>query len=211
MLKLAGARNARWPQADRRSQRSARLIRIFANLVGAVGAAYFAKATLEFYARTHRFIGAALLVQQIWVVVAYLVRRPARAVTTRAGDWLLAFGGTFAGVLLRPVGAHPDWGVTIGLWVQLFGLAICVASFVTLGRSFGFAAADRGLVTRGPYAIVRHPIYGSYLLLQVGYVLQSTSWSNVLVVVFVTSCNAGRALVEDRMLAGSAQYDAYRS
>src|SRR3954466_5375572 len=142
MLKLAGARNARWPRTDRRSQRSARLIRIFANLVGAVGAAYFAKATLDFYVRTHRFIGVALLVQQIWVVVAYLVRRPARAVSTRPADWLLAFGGTFGGVLLRPVGAHPHWGVSVGLWVQLFGLSICVVSFLSLGRSFGFAAAD---------------------------------------------------------------------
>jgi protein-S-isoprenylcysteine O-methyltransferase Ste14 len=193
-----------------RSPRSTRLIRLFANLVGAVGAAYFAKATLDFYVRTHRFIGAALLVQQIWVVVAYLVRRPARAVTTRASDWLLAFGGTFAGVLLRPVGAHPDWGVTIGLWVQLFGLAICVASFLTLGRSFGFAAADRGLVTRGPYAIVRHPIYASYLFVLSGYLLQSISVWNALVIVLVTGCNVGRALAEDRLLATSERYEAYR-
>ena len=193
-----------------RSPRSTRLIRVFANLVGAVGAAYFAKATLDFYVRTHRFIGVALLVQQIWVVVAYLVRRPARAVTTRASDWLLAFGGTFAGVLLRPVGAHPDWGVTIGLWVQLFGLAICVASFLTLGRSFGFAAADRGLVTRGPYAIVRHPIYASYLFVLSGYLLQSISLWNALVIVLVTGCNVGRALAEDRLLATSERYEAYR-
>jgi len=211
MLKVAGGRTrARWLEPDRFSARTGRLIRIFANLVGAVGAAYFAKATLDFYVRTHRFIGAALLVQQIWVVVAYLVRRPARAVTTRAGDWLLAFGGTFAGVLLRPVGAHPDWGVTIGLWVQLFGLAICVASFLTLGRSFGFAAADRGLVTRGPYAIVRHPIYASYLFVLSGYLLQSISLWNALVIALVTGCNVGRALAEDRLLATSARYEAYR-
>lgn len=45
---------------------------------------------------------------------------------------------------------------------------------------FGFVAADRGLKTRGPYAVVRHPMYASYLLLQSGYVLRSlspwTSW-----------------------------------
>jgi protein-S-isoprenylcysteine O-methyltransferase Ste14 len=210
-LKLAGGRTpARWLEPGRFSARSGRLIRIFANLVGAVGAAYFAKATLDFYVRTHRFIGVALLVQQMWVVVAYLVRRPARAVTTRPGDWLLAFGGTFGGVLLRPTGAHPDWGVTIGLWVQLFGLAICVASFLALGRSFGFAAADRGLVTRGPYAVVRHPIYASYLFVLSGYLLQSISVWNALVLVLVISCNVGRALAEDRLLATSERYEAYR-
>jgi protein-S-isoprenylcysteine O-methyltransferase Ste14 len=182
-----------------------------ANLVGAVGAAYFAKATLQFYVRTHRLIGAAFLVQQTWVVVAYLIRRPARAVSKRLGDWLLAFGGTFGGVLLRPVGAHPQWGVDIGLGFQLLGISICFVAFLTLGRSFGFAAADRGLVTRGPYAVLRHPIYASYLLLLSGYLLQSISVWNALVVLFVISCNVGRAVVEDRLLATSEQYEAYRS
>ena len=193
------------------SERSARLVRVSANLVGAVGAAYFARASLQFYMRTHRLIGAAFLGEQMWVVIAYLIRRPARAVSRRLGDWLLAFGGTFGGVLFRPVGAHPQWGVNIGLGIQLLGLSICVASFLTLGRSFGFAAADRGLVSRGPYAVVRHPIYGSYLLLQSGYLLQSISVWNALVMLFVTSCNVGRALVEDRMLARREDYEAYRS
>ena len=86
-----------------------------------------------------------------------------------------------------------SWVVT-GLGFQLVGLAICVASFFALGRSFGFAPADRGLRRRGPYSVVRHPIYASYFLLQLGYVLQSISVRNVLVMVFVCSCNVGRVL-----------------
>lgn len=188
----------------------ARLLRISANLIGAAGAAYFAEVSLEYYVRTHRLIGAAFLFQQTWVVVAYLIRRPARAVSRRPVDWMLAFGGTFGGVLFRPVGPHPHWGVVSGLVVQLVGLSICVVAFLSLGRSFGFAAADRGLVKRGPYAVVRHPIYASYLLLQVGYVLQSPAVWNVLVMLLVTACNVGRAVVEERLLATSAQYEAYR-
>jgi protein-S-isoprenylcysteine O-methyltransferase Ste14 len=147
----------------------------------------------------------------MWVVAAYLIRRPARTVSRRLGDWLLAFGGTFGGVLFRPVGAHSGWGTDAGLVIQLTGLAICVASFLALGRSFGFAAADRGLVRRGPYTVVRHPIYASYLLLQLGYVLQSLSAWNVLVMAMVTSCNVGRARAEDRLLATNNQYGAYRN
>ncbi len=201
----------RWFDPERLSARGARLIRGSANLVGAVGAAYFARASWQFYLQTHRLIGAAFLGEQMWIVVAYLIRRPARAVSRRPGDWLLAFGGTFGGVLFRPVGAHPHWGVTAGLAVQILGLTICVASFLTLGRSFGFAAADRGLVRRGPYAVVRHPIYASYLLLQAGYLLQSISVWNALVMLFVTSCNVGRALVEERLLVTSEHYETYSS
>ena len=188
-----------------------RVIRIAANLLGAAGAAFFARATLQSYLLTHRLIGGAFFVEQMWVVAAYLIRRPARAVSRRMRDWLLAFGGTFGGVLFRPDGAHFQWGLTAGLAVQLCGLAICVASFLTLGRSFGFVAADRGLVKRGPYAIVRHPIYTSYLILQAGYLLQSISLRNALVMVFASGCNVGRAMAEDRMLATNDQYDAYRS
>jgi protein-S-isoprenylcysteine O-methyltransferase Ste14 len=151
------------------------------------------------------------LVEQSWVVVAYLIRRPARTVTRRWGDWLLAFGGTFGGVLFRPVGAHVNWGIDTGLGLQVVGLGICVVSFLALGRSFGFAAADRGLVRRGPYAVVRHPIYASYLLLQSGYLLQSLAVWNVLVMVFVTSCNIGRIRAEDRLLATNEEYASYRS
>jgi protein-S-isoprenylcysteine O-methyltransferase Ste14 len=201
----------RWLDPEHFSARQAGVVRLSANLVGAGGAAYFAQASLQFYLQTHRLIGAAFLAEQMWIVVAYLIRRPARAVSRRPGDWLLAFGGTFGGVLSRPVGAHPQWGVELGLGVQLLGLALAVVSFLALGRSFGFAAADRGLVRRGPYAIVRHPIYASYLLLQSGYLLQSISIWNALVMLFVTGCNIGRALVEDRLLAANEQYEAYQA
>ena len=196
---------------DTLSPRSARVVRISLNVVGAIGAAYFAKATLQFYLHTHRLIGGAFFAEQMWVVAAYLIRRPARLVSGRLGDWILAFGGTFGGVLFRPIGAHPRLGLDLGLGVQIVGLTICVVSFLALGRSFGFAAADRGLVKRGPYAIVRHPIYASYVLLQLGYVLQSLSVWNALVMLFVTSCNFGRAHAEDRLLATNACYSEYRS
>ena len=194
-----------------RSPRAVLVVRITANAIAAFGAALFAWAGLEYYLRTHSLIGGAFFAEEMWIVVAYLVRRPARVVSQRPLDWLLAFGGTFGGVLLRPSGAHPHWGVVAGFDVQMIGLVICVASFVALGRSFGFAAADRGLVRRGPYAVVRHPIYASYFFLQIGYLLQSLSVRNALVVAFICSCNIGRAVVEERFLVANSRYDDYRS
>src|SRR6516165_7627974 len=155
--------------------RSQQFVRISLNVVGAAGAAYFAYVTLSAFLHTHRPIGLLFFAQQAVVVVVYLVRRPASAVTLRFGDWLLAFGGTFSPVLLRPDGAHPQWGLSVGLALQLVGVLLALWSLTTLGRSFGFAAADRGLVSRGPYAVVRHPVYASYVLLLAGYLVQSFS------------------------------------
>lgn len=202
--------SVRWLAAESLSPRKARLLRVVANLIGATGAGFFAWATLDHYFQTHSWVGAAFFAEQMWVVIAYLIRRPARFASRRLDDWALAFGGTFAGVLFRPDGAHTHWGVQAGLVVQLVGLAFCVLSFLTLGRSFGFVAADRGLVRSGPYGVVRHPIYASYVLLQAGYVLQSLSVANVLVMLVASGCNVGRAKAEDRVLATNDAYAAYR-
>jgi protein-S-isoprenylcysteine O-methyltransferase Ste14 len=188
-----------------------RLLRVCANLVGAVSAAFFSYSFLHFYLQSHRLIGVVFFGQQTLVAVAYLIRRPARSVSRRPDDWLLAFGGTFAGVVFRPEGAHTAWGLQTGLVLQLVGAAIAVASLLTLGRSFGFAAADRGVVIRGPYRVVRHPMYAAYLLLQSGYLLQSLSVHNAIVLLFGTACNAGRALAEERLLGGNKEYIAYRT
>ena len=193
-----------------RSWRSTRPSRLLANIIGATGAGLFAWSGYRHFITTHSLIGAGFWCAQLWVVAAYLVRRPARRVSTRARDWALAAGGTFAGVLYRPIGVHLHWGVVVGTVLQVVGLALWATSFAALGRSFGFAAADRGLQQRGPYAVVRHPLYTSYFLLQLGYVVQSLSWRNVSVMILVCVCDGARALVEERVLEHDIAYSRYR-
>ena len=205
---LARSRPVSTSQTPRRKT-STHATRTLANLIGAGGAALFAWEGYQHYHRTHSLIGAVFFAEQLWVVVAYLVRRPARTLSTHPVDWLLALGGTCGGLLLRPTGGHPHWGVVAGLDVQLLGLVLCLASFAALGRSFGFAAANRGIKRRGPYALVRHPLYASYFLLLGGYLLQSISWANLLVMLFVCGCNVGRIRGEERVLGQSVDYEHY--
>lgn len=193
-----------------RTHRGQRLLSVCANLVGAGSAAVFSYSFLHFYLQTHRLIGIIFFAQQMLVVLAYLIRRPARLVTRRLDDWLLAFAGTFIGVLFRPAGDHPAWGIWTGTVLQLVGVAVAATCILTLGRSFGFAAADRGVVTRGPYTVVRHPMYAAYLLLESGYLLQSLSVRNATILVIGTLCNGGRALAEERLLANNSEYLPYR-
>jgi protein-S-isoprenylcysteine O-methyltransferase Ste14 len=194
----------------RRTPSSDRAIRVVVNVAGAACAAFFARASIEYFVQTHRLIGALFCVEQLWFVAAFLIRRPARAVSPNLTSWLLAAGGTFGGLLLRPAGIHATWAVRAGFILQLAGLVLVIASLVALGRSFGFVAADRGVVTRGPYAVVRHPVYVSYVLIQVGYVVQAVSWRNVAVLFCVTACNIGRIFAEEKVLSGSAAFRRYR-
>ena len=81
-------------------------------------------------------------------------------------------------VLLSPAGTlafAPEWA---GAALQLGGMIWQFASKVTLGRSFGLLPAQRGLVMRGPYRIVRHPIYLGYLIGHCGFLLVNASPRN---------------------------------
>jgi protein-S-isoprenylcysteine O-methyltransferase Ste14 len=207
------------PPAQRRDQResaapdpslAAAATRLAVNLAGAVGAAFFAIASFQFYLRTHSLIGAGFCLEQAWFVVAFLIRRPARAVTTRTTDWFLAVGGSLGGPGFRPPGLEVGWGFWSGLALQTAGLCIGLTALIALGRSFGVAPANRGLISYGAYRVVRHPVYCSYLLVECGYLLQSLSWRNAVVFAFTAGCNIGRALAEERLLSGTADYRAYR-
>ena len=65
-------------------------------------------------------------------------------------------------------------------------------------------------MTRGPYGRSGHPVYAGYLVIQVGYAVQAVSWRNAAVVIFVTACNIGRIMAEERVLSGSPTYRSYQ-
>jgi protein-S-isoprenylcysteine O-methyltransferase Ste14 len=66
---------------------------------------------------------------------------------------------------------------TAGLVLVIVAAAWSLVSLLTIRRLFGVRPALRGLVTRGPYKLVRHPIYLSYVIADIGYNLQE--WSSV--------------------------------
>ena len=83
-------------------------------------------------------------------------------------------------VLRRDAALAPEsWAealAVLGALVALAGAALAVAGKLTLGRWFtGTFAVKPGheLITRGPYAIVRHPMYTGVLAMVIGCAL---SW-----------------------------------
>jgi protein-S-isoprenylcysteine O-methyltransferase Ste14 len=180
------------------------------NLAGAAFAVYLLLPNVEFFARTGRPIGLVFAFQQAWVAAAFLTRRTPLSVSRRPLDWIAAYAGWFSVFLVRPGGAHPAWGVAAGLSVQVLGLLLWGWAFSKFARSYGIVAADRGLVTSGPYALVRHPLYSAYLVGGIGYLLQTPSVWNVLVYVFALGWQTVRIDAEERHLAGAA-YSAYRA
>ncbi len=161
----------------------------------------FAVAHYQHWRTTGEATGLGLVLQEALTALLFLVRRTPRRTSTAPTDWLLATGGSFAILLARPA-SHALWGLdAVAIVLQWAGLVGCLLALGVLGRSFGVVAADRGLRTRGPYTIVRHPVYASYLITEVGYVLQNPSVWNLGLVLIVTACQVGRIRAEERVLA----------
>jgi protein-S-isoprenylcysteine O-methyltransferase Ste14 len=180
------------------------------NVVGAAFAWYLLLPNLRFFVQTGRLIGLVFVVQQVWVAVAFLSRRAPRTVSRRPLDWIAAYAGWFTSFLVRPGGYHLGWAVAFGFWVQVAGLVLWAWAFSRLARSYGVVPADRGLVTRGPYALVRHPLYSAYMVGGVGYLMQSFSARNALVDLIAVTWQLVRIHAEERHLDGP-EYAAYRA
>lgn len=105
------------------------------------------------------------------------------------------------------VGA-PAWPAG-GFVLVVLAAVLSFASLLSLGRSFGIRPALRGLVTTGPYGFVRHPMYLSYVIGDIGYNLQEWNAGSVLLVLVGWSSLVYRIRAEDRVLSQDAAWSAY--
>jgi len=97
----------------------------------------------------------------------------------------------------------------------LAGLGFFICAIIALGQNFAAIAqvkSDGNLVTRGPYAIVRNPIYLGYFLILLATPLAFGHAQTLLIAVPLYLIGAvPRILLEERVLRAhfGADYDAY--
>ena len=79
-----------------------------------------------------------------------------------------------------------------------------------MGRSFGILPGNRGIVSKGPFARVRHPIYAGWFVLTVGYLASYPSWMNCLIAMATLPFMMWRIQLEEDLLSADADYRKYR-
>jgi protein-S-isoprenylcysteine O-methyltransferase Ste14 len=139
------------------------------------------------------FVGEGL------VVLMLLLRRSTEQISVDARDWLFAFIGTFASMLIFP-GKRIDALGPLVVILLLGGMAISVSAKVALNRSFGVVAANRGVKTRGAYRYVRHPMYLGYFMSQAAMLIMNFSSWNVVVLSVWAVFQFLRINAEERVL-----------
>ena len=96
-----------------------------------------------------------------------------------------------------------------GLALVTLAAALSLVSLLTIGRFFGIRPALRGLVTKGPYKFVRHPIYLSYVVADIGYNVQEWNSVTLLLVLIGWASLIYRVRAEERVLSQHAGWPAY--
>jgi protein-S-isoprenylcysteine O-methyltransferase Ste14 len=148
------------------------------------------------------------------LVALYVARLPPRDGDRRPTIALAAFGGSFLSICIPFLPAAPrrDWLLLPADLVSLAGIAWTIWSLLWLGRSFAILPQARRLVTSGPYALSRNPLYLGEIVGGWTVFLPTLSWPGALVLLANLGLQLVRVLAEERVLARSfgEDYAEYR-
>lgn len=111
--------------------------------------------------------------------------------------------------LMRPGGAAGGALSTVGLVFELIGVGLSQVARLYMGRSFGVLPANRGIVSKGPFRWVRHPIYSGWLGLSIGYAMCHPSARNIGLIAVTLPFMVWRIDQEEAHLSADPEYRRY--
>jgi len=142
--------------------------------------------------------GCWILFAVIWLLAAFATKKSvyqeSRAQRLRytipilLGGFLLAKGHRLSDLLNHRVIPHVEALAWTGAVLCIAGLAFCIWARFTLGRNWSGVVTLKGgheLITSGPYALVRHPIYTGLLTMFVATVIVLGHVAGIIAMPFV--------------------------
>ncbi len=151
-----------------------------------------------------------LLVRNSLLTFFFLSRKLSKETSSEFLPWAAAVGGTLIGYVFTTTTGGSPLLIQIGSWVMVAGVLLAVIAVSSLGRSFGIVPSNRGIRTGGMYRLVRHPAYGTYFIIDLGFVMVHPSLRNLLVFAAFILLSYYRSVYEEQLLMGDPEYQAYR-
>lgn len=147
-----------------------------------------------------------LIMGEMLTVGLLLIRRPG----PMAGHpWTIfvAFVGTFVPLFVRAPDVPPF--IEAGAVLMWVGFALSLGAKLSLNRSFGMIAANRGVRGGGVYAFIRHPMYMGYAITHVGFILVYPSLTNAILYAVTWTFQLLRIREEEQWLLQDPAYGDY--
>jgi protein-S-isoprenylcysteine O-methyltransferase Ste14 len=161
---------------------------------------------------TFEFVDWIYISQHLLVLVMAFAR-PAPAAYDHSAPSSIAVIVSYAYpyLLVLWFGWYPgtELWLTVGNVLVIISACASLVSLLSLGRSFGIRPALRHLQTRGAYRIVRHPMYLSYLISDIGYTMQEWNVGAILIVLAGWISLLYRIHAEERVLSRDTGWPAY--
>jgi protein-S-isoprenylcysteine O-methyltransferase Ste14 len=110
---------------------------------------------------------------------------------------------------MRPTDLSSGALVTTGFIFELFGVVLTQVARIYMGRSFGVLPANRGIVSKGPFRWIRHPVYLGWLVLSLGYAMSYWSGRNLMLIVVALPFMVWRIDQEEAHLSADPEYRSY--
>ncbi len=148
------------------------------------------------------------------LIILVIMRSPASAGTQGLLPRIVAFLGAFLGIALLRLPFQPIHVVfqLCSLTLMIVGISFALYSLMWLGRSFSVMPEARKLVTSGPYAIVRHPLYFGEEIAIIGLALQYFSLTALAIVLFQIGFQFYRMHFEEQVMRNTfPEYTEYEA
>ncbi|MGH2839645.1 MAG: methyltransferase family protein [Solirubrobacteraceae bacterium] len=157
--------------------------------------------------------GLKTLVLAAFAVFIYR-RRPSRRPSRSPRAFIACTAAILSPAFLSSPGADAAISaVVVGETLVVLAVCFTLASVLCLGTCFGVLPEVRGLVMRGPYRFVRHPVYVGEIAAFAGFVVASQQLLNVVPLIVFCVAQSYRLRMEEAALLGEfpAEYGAYAS
>jgi protein-S-isoprenylcysteine O-methyltransferase Ste14 len=113
--------------------------------------------------------------------------------------------------MMRPTTPSTGLLALVGIALELVGVTARLVARIYMGQHFGLLPANRGIVTRGPFEIVRHPIYLGWLTMCAGYALSFPSARNAVLIAVALPFTMWRIEQEECLLNQDPEFAVYRN
>jgi protein-S-isoprenylcysteine O-methyltransferase Ste14 len=152
------------------------------------------------------WLNLSIVFSESLVVIFVVARRKTPTISRRPSDWVIAIAGTGIPLLVQPVQNPSFLPAQAVATLMVAGFLVQFAAKLTLRRSFGIIAANRGVKATGPYRYIRHPMYAGYMLTQIGFFLARPGLWNFFVYLSSWIIQLSRIEAEERLLETDMRY-----